>query len=237
MSINNAKPIQKKESIWSLLGVVVLALFIKAVFFTIFIIPSGSMIPTLNIGDVLLVNKMEYGVFNPFYELYFKEKVFFVVPNPFYKSEASFIKTRYVWDFHKHPKRMDIVIFKSPLSPQPSENYSCVVEGRRYDYQFTTPGKAGMDYVKRCIGLPGDVVEVRNGRVLINNNYVTYNYTWNNDYCYFGPVIVPPGHYFMMGDNRPYSSDGRYWGFTPEANLVGRATWVALPPWHWTILK
>lgn len=256
MSDQNAKP-QKKESIWSLLGVVVLALFIKAVFFTIFIIPSGSMIPTLKVGDVLFVNKMEYGVFNPFYELWFKEKVLFFIPNPFFKSGSPWIKTRYVWDFQKSPKRMDIVIFKAPLSPQPTANYTFSIDNNKYDYYFHIPGKAGMDYVKRCVGIPGDVIEIRNGKLLVNNDVVTYNYTWyldcNEQNCsnykkygvrcnsyssyWWGPIKVPIGHYFMLGDNRPHSSDGRDWGFVPESHLVGRATWVALPPWNWTILK
>lgn len=230
----------KKESIWSLLGVVIIALFIKAVFFTIFIIPSGSMIPTLKVGDCLIVNKMRYGVFNPFYELWFKEKVLFVIPNMFYRSEAPFIKTKYVVDFHKQPKRFQIIVFKAPLDPSPSENYKYTDKsGRTFSFQFTTPGKAGMDYVKRCVGLPGDIVELRNGKLMVNGEYAKEmdSITWVNDYMYYGPIKVPEGHYFMLGDNRPFSSDGRYWGFVPERNIVGQATWVTLPPWHWKILK
>jgi signal peptidase I len=229
---------KSKDSIWSFIVVIIAALFIKAVFFTIFIIPSGSMIPTLKVGDCLIINKMQYGVFNPFYELWFKKNILFVIPNPWYRSKSKIINTRYLLDFHKSPKRFQIIIFKSPLDPSPSAAYNYTDKhGRKYEFQFTTPSKSGMDYVKRCIGLPGDTVELRNGDLLVNGDYVTENFTWVNDYMYYGPIKVPTGHYFMMGDNRPYSSDSRYWGFVPEANLVGRATWVAFPPWHWKILK
>lgn len=229
---------QKKDSIWSFIGIIILALFIKATFFTIFIIPSGSMIPTLKIGDTLIVNKMRYGLVNPFYELWFKEKLLFVIPNPWYKSESKFIKTKFLVDFHKKPKRFDIIIFKAPLEPRPSANYYYKAkDGREFEMHYITPDKAGMDYVKRCIGLPGDIVELRDGDLYINDKFVTQNFTMNNDYVYYGPLKVPEGHYFAMGDNRPNSSDCRYWGFVPERNLVGKATWVTLPPWHWKIFN
>lgn len=233
----SSKKTPKKDSIWSFIGIIILALFIKATFFTIFIIPSGSMIPTLKIGDTLIVNKMRFGLVNPFNELWFKEKLMFVLPNPWFKSNSPYIKTKYLIDFRKKPKRFDIIIFKAPVevSPQPDYYYKAK-DGREFNMHFIPPDKAGMDYVKRCIGLPGDVVELRNGELFINGNFVTQNFTLNNDYIYYGPLKVPSGNYFMLGDNRPNSSDSRYWGFVPEKNLVGKATWVALPPWHWKII-
>jgi signal peptidase I len=230
--------LKKKESLWSYIVVIAVALLIKAMILTIFIIPSGSMIPTLKIGDCLIINKMRYGIFNPLYGLWFSEKIVFVFPNPWYKSESPIITTRFLIDFHRHPNHNDIIVFKSPLEPSPTSNYTYTDEaGRTFSVGFIPPSKAGMDYVKRCIGVPGDVVEIRNGNVLVNGKYIPTDFTWVNDYVYYGPLKVPANHYFMMGDNRPYSSDSRYWGFVPEANIVGKATWVAFPPWHWKILN
>jgi signal peptidase I len=233
------KPAPKKESLWSYVVVIIFALFIKAVVLTIFIIPSGSMIPTLKVGDCLIINKMRYGIFNPFYGLWFSQKILFVFDNPWYKSNSPVIKTKYLINFNKHPQRLEVIVFKSPLEPSPTSNYSYLDKstGRTFSIEFTPPSKAGMDYVKRCIGLPGDIVEVRNGNVLVNGEYIQKDFTWVNDYMYYGPLKVPAGHYFMMGDNRPYSSDSRYWGFVPEANIIGKATWVAFPPWHWKLVN
>lgn len=237
MAETNTEKVQKKDSLWSFVGIIVLALFIKATFFTIFIIPSGSMIPTLKIGDTLIVNKMRYGVVNPFYELWYKEKIFFVIPNPWFKSNSPFIKNKFLIDFHKKPKRFDIIVFKAPLETSPAPDYYYQAkDGRSFEMHFVAPDKAGMDYVKRLIGLPGDVIELRNGDLFINDKLTTQNFTFNNDYIYYGPLKVPTGNYFALGDNRPNSSDCRYWGFIPERNLVGKATWVMLPPWHWKIL-
>lgn len=229
---------QKKDSIWSILVIIVIALFIKSVFFTIFFIPSGSMIPTLRVGDQLIVNKLHYGIFNPFHEIYFSKKLFFFFNNPWQLSESPLIKTTFVKDFNKEPKRFEILIFKAPVEPRPRSVYRYIDKsGREYHYRFYTPQKAGMDYVKRCIGLPGEIVELRNGELLINGKYIEQDFTFNNDNAYFGPVKVPKSHYFVLGDNRPHSSDSRFWGFVPKRNLIGRATFIALPPWHWGKLK
>jgi len=85
-----------------------------------------------------------------------------------------------------------------------------------------------MDYVKRCIGLPGDVVEIRDGKLIINEAYVSANFTWQNDHMYYGPIKVPEEHYFMMGDNRHNSEDSRFWGFVPEDHVVGKALFIWL---------
>ncbi|MDR2431544.1 MAG: signal peptidase I [Candidatus Margulisbacteria bacterium] len=232
---------RKKETIWSILGVVVFALFLKATVLTIFIIPSGSMIPTLQVGDVLIVNRLHFGVSNPLRELWYSRNLQLVVPtpipNPWFQSENPLIKTRYLWRWGNKPKRLDIVIFKVPLTPQPARDYVYEIDGRLYASYFIQPGRAGMDYVKRLIGLPGDVLEIRNGRILINGAYLPVDIPLVDDFSYYGPLKVPEGHYFVMGDNRPNSSDSRYWGFVPEDHLVGVGTWVALPPWRWKILK
>ena len=234
---------RKKESIWSILGVIIFALFLKATVLTIFIIPSGSMIPTLQVGDVLIVNRLHYGISNPLRELWYTRNMQLIISlpilNPWYKSNSPLIKTRFLWAWGNTPKRWDILIFKVPLSAQPAQEYVYEIDGKKYGAYFMQPGRAGMDYVKRLIGLPGDEIEVRNGRILINGEYPAEqdNFTWVNDFSYYGPIKVPEGHYFVMGDNRPNSADSRYWGFVPEDHLVGIGSWIALPPWHWRILK
>jgi len=233
-----AQEAKKKESAWSLIVIVILALYIKSTFFTIFFIPSGSMIPTLKVGDQLIINKLHFGIFNPFHELYFSKRLFFLFKNPWQLSESPMIKTVFIKDFKKEPKRFEILIFKAPVKPRPARVYRYIDEyGRKYAYGFSTPGKAGMDYVKRCIGLPGDIVELRNGELLINGQYRRQDFKLIKDHTYFGPIKVPEDHFFVLGDNRAHSSDSRYWGFVPRRNLIGRASFIALPPWHWGRLK
>ncbi|MCL1901844.1 MAG: signal peptidase I [Firmicutes bacterium] len=243
---------RKKESIWSILGVIVLALLIKSTIVTIFIIPSESMVPTLKVGDILLVNRLRYGISNPLRELWYTPTMHFIlptpIPNPWFHSKSPLIKTRYLLKWGNKPKRLDIVIFKVPYSPQPSQIYNYQIDGRERT-AFVTPNLQGMDYVKRLIGLPGDIVDLRNGMVYINGELLAgqdkftwvrdsnMNYTYRANYSNFGPIEVPAGHCFVMGDNRPHSADSRFWGFVPEDHIVGIGSWIALPPWRWRILK
>jgi len=102
-------------------------------------------------------------------------------------------------------RRGDIVIFKSPEDPR-------------------------MDMVKRCIGLPGDVIEMASKDLFINGQSVEdSSYTQHVDLAIrnardnYGPQTVPEGHYFCMGDNRDRSRDSRTWGFVPRNHVKGRA--------------
>ncbi len=120
------------------------------------------------------------------------------------------------------PKRGDVIIFRYPLDPK-------------------------MMFIKRCIGLPGDVIEIKDKVVYINNQKLDEKYVFHKDFRTFpaqyaprdnyGPVKVPEGHYFAMGDNRDYSSDSRFWGFLPEENLRGKAWIVYWPPGRWRFIK
>jgi signal peptidase I len=103
---------------------------------------------------------------------------------------------------------------------------------------FKFPEEPERDFIKRVIGLPGDTLELRNQTVLINGQALTEPYA---HYLFppaaegqmegdlrrkYGPVTVPDGHFFMMGDNRDDSQDSRFWGFLPETYVKGRALFI-----------
>ena len=100
-------------------------------------------------------------------------------------------------------RRGDVVVFKQPQLPE-------------------------VDYIKRVIGLPGDEVELRAGYLYVNGTYIEEPYVEDvyrrtDDKRDFGPIRVEPGRYFVMGDHRNSSSDGRVWGFVPRELMKGRA--------------
>ncbi|HXW17616.1 MAG TPA: signal peptidase I [Candidatus Acidoferrales bacterium] len=98
------------------------------------------------------------------------------------------------------PKRQQIIVFRAPL-----------------------PEMGNPDFIKRVIGLPGDLLEVRRGVVYIDNQPLAEPYRKDppNPGDNYGPVKVPADEYFMMGDNRNNSYDSRFWGFVPRSNIVG----------------
>ena len=156
---------------------IVLALVIRTVVVQAFKIPSGSMLPTLQIGDHILVNKFLY--------------------------------------WFTDPQRGDVIVFKFPQD-----------EGR--------------DFIKRVIALPGEKVEVRGKQVYLNDKPLRELYAVHQDRAIqesrlsprdtYGPVMVPPGQLFMMGDNRDYSMDSRFWGFLDMKKIRGKAFIIY---WSW----
>jgi signal peptidase I len=196
---------KKGRWITELIVIVIIVLLIRAFVAQAYNIPSGSMKPTLLVGDFILVNKLVYR---------FSE-----------------------------PQRGDIVVFKYPIDPN-------------------------IDFIKRIIALPGEEVEVRNNQVFINGKPLPlievgrgeengvrkviyeevlpegkkHKVQFYEDFPFskrdFGPVVVPPNHYFVMGDNRDNSEDSRYWGFVPRENIVGKAFVIYfsgdVPPLHTT---
>ncbi len=93
---------------------------------------------------------------------------------------------------------------------------------------FHYPADPSLDYIKRLIGLPGDVVEVRAGQVWVNDKLLYEPYLAEAP-TYEGTWVVPEGQLFVLGDNRNPSADSHEWGFVPEENVIGKAIAVYWP--------
>ncbi|MFH0887497.1 MAG: signal peptidase I, partial [bacterium] len=88
---------------------------------------------------------------------------------------------------------------------------------------FAYPRDPSRDFIKRIVGLPGEHLEVRDGYLYINNNKLVESFEIFRDKDNFGPVDIPGGCYFVMGDNRSNSSDSRAFGFLPRDYIIGKA--------------
>jgi len=201
---------------------VILAVFVlRSFLFEPFKIPSGSMIPTLRVGDLILVNKFHYGVRLPV------------------------INTKVI--ANHDPQRGDVLVFRYP--PQPSLDYIkrvIGVPGDEVAYLNKQLSVNGVPVPRSAQPAFFDSDSMRHipqfRETLGPRTYNTLNeedrpafvagagdfpYKDRCRYSVEGVVCkVPPGHYFMMGDNRDNSLDSRYWGFVPEANIVGKAFFV-----------
>ena len=183
-------------------------LVLRSFLYEPFQIPSSSMVPTLQVGDYILVNKYRYGLRLP-------------------------VTRTKIWDVSS-PQRGDVMVF---YPPHANDQY----------------------YIKRVIGVPGDRVQYRNKQLSVNGRPIPRE--WLADVPgarriqigleepresrghlvqidHLRPVrdfsvVVRPGHYFMMGDNRDNSSDSRVWGQVPERDIVGEAVAIWM---HWESL-
>ncbi|MGE5087412.1 MAG: signal peptidase I [Bacillota bacterium] len=195
-----------REYLMTLVVAVVCALFVRNYLITAYKVPTGSMQPTLKPGDFIFSSRLSYG---------------FRVPLTSHKIDVSF------------PERGDLVVF----------SYS----------RFPT-----ISYVKRVIGLPGDRIQIKNGRVILNEEPLQYEKladegkdnpnqelfeifrektpisSWRVIFQKqfedknFGPIVVPPGEVFILGDNRDASDDSRYWGTVPVAQIMGKVVFIWL---------
>jgi signal peptidase I len=204
-----------------LFPVILIVFLLRSFVFEPFKIPSGSMIPTLLVGDLILVNKFTYGLRLP-------------VANT-RLTEGTPIQ------------RGDVVVFRYP--PKPSMDYIKRVIGVPGDEvaylnkKLTINGQpapqvgvsdffdeTAMEYFKQFdedLGVKKHRIIVDDRRPAFIAGVDEFKYRENCRYSVEGVTCkVPEGHYFMMGDNRDNSLDSRYWGFVPDANIVGRAFFV-----------
>jgi signal peptidase I len=165
------------KSVWENTQIVVIALVLAFLIRTFIAepryIPSESMLPTLELGDRLVVEKVSYR-------------------------------------FHE-PQRGDIIVFQPPLALQE--------QGYDLDQAF----------IKRIVGIPGDIISVSGGIVYRNQQPLQEAYIFEQPDYALPPMQVPPGHVLVMGDNRNNSNDSHVWGFLPQSNIIGHATFRFYP--------
>jgi signal peptidase I len=130
---------------------------------------------------------------------------------PTLKVNDKLIVDKLSYDF-TNPQRGDIVVFS------PTDNI-----------KKANPSLKDA-FIKRIIGLPGDKVEVKEERVYVNNQLLQEKYIEDEPHYQFGPVVVPPNSYLVLGDNRNDSWDSHYWGFVPRNHIIGHAIVRFWPP-------
>lgn len=178
-----------REYTESIIIALMLAFFIRTFIIQAFKIPSGSMKPTLQVGDQIIVNKFIYGVKIPIIH-----KTIVPISNP---------------------KRGDIVV-------------------------FIYPQDRSLDFIKRVIGIAGDRIVIKNKKIYLNGLPDNDNHGVYTDHTIIpgteqprdnmGPIVVPAGDIFVMGDNRDNSYDSRFWGFVNLRDVLGKAVIIY---WSW----
>lgn len=211
----------RQSSVWETVrafaGTVLLFLIIRTFLVEAFRIPSGSMIPTLLVGDWLFVNKLVYGPHLPF--------------------------TRVVLPGYADPRRGEVVVFESPLQT----DLAASGEDPRPTLVKRLMGLPGdtlymRDGLLHVNGVPQRQGYATAGNPSGNPDETSELFAWQAPYALaqsrfgpaparpthdnWGPLVIPPRHYMMLGDNRYCSKDSRYWGLVPRANLRGRPIFV-----------
>lgn len=193
---------------YSLFPVLALVLVLRSFVVEPFRIPSGSMYPTLHIGDFILVNKMSYGIRLPV--IY-----------------SKLIETG-------HPERGDVVVFRFPEEPEKDYIKRVIgVPGDRISYVAKTLMVNDEIRVQTPVGRyeASGSGAVMNGSMALSETQTSETQQIQHQILIdkarnstdLMDIVVPEGHYFVMGDNRDHSYDSRFWGFVPEENLKGRA--------------
>lgn len=196
-----------RETLETVVVALAIALVIRAFVMQVFWIPSASMEPTFNINDRIIVDRISMGIPNPLYDMNDSPIFLFNIPNPLYNTRFPMSGTRLIWRFRK-PVRFDIIVFKYPKDPAGTRR----------------------DFIKRVIGLPGEIIEIKKGVVYADNQPLKEEHSMVRDDFNMPPKRVPKDCYFMMGDNRPNSADSRFWGVVPQDNIIGQAFIRIWPP-------
>ena len=218
--VEHFRAVQKRWSIWAI-GIVLVLVISRLFVFEPYRIPSSAMLPTLAVGDFILVSKSSYGIRLP-------------------------IIDKKIIELGK-PQRGDVVVFRYPIDP--SIDYVKRVVGLPGDYITYKNKRLSINGKEFGYQLEGDYAYSKIGERLFLKRYRESMGTYSHDILLFEnePAIrvealnnsypdrknctysadgfsctVPSGKYFMMGDNRDDSSDSRYWGFVPEQNLIGK---------------
>ncbi len=188
---------------------VLLAVFLlRSFLYEPFRIPSGSLKPTLLSGDFILVNKFHYGIRLP------------VIHTKILANKAV--------------KRGDIMVFRFPVNPSIDFIKRVIgLPGDKISYinktLYVNGEKAPQVFVQRAeddndgAGFVTHVNEYKENLLGVSHAIYRNPEVPATD---FQDLVVPPGHYFVMGDNRDNSDDGRDWGFVPEENIIGKASWI-----------
>jgi len=205
----------------SFFPVIALVFFLRSFLYEPFKIPSSSMVPTLVVGDLILVNKFIYGI-----------------RLPIINKKIIDIST---------PKRGDVMVFRFPEDPSldyikrvvgvPGDkvvykNKHLIINGKEMTYQplpdYLDDERLSYSkqYLENLTGVKHKILNDDRVPSYVQNPH-NFPYRDNCSYNLEGfACTVPAGHYFMMGDNRDNSLDSRYWGFVPDENIVGKAFFV-----------
>ncbi len=220
---DDTAPVQQKgalrENIEAIVIALILALFIRTFFVQAFKIPTGSMLETLQIGDHILVNKFIYGVKIPF-------------------AQKTVIPV-------KNPKKDDIVVFIYPVDKRDFIKRVVGVGGDKIEiknkkvyindkFSGNKPFiKTGSHTIQDC-GIKGDEFKkIWQKQLALQLKRYNNNGSYTSPPCLrdnFGPITVPEGSLFVMGDNRDNSHDSRFWGFVPLSAVKGKAMIIY---WSW----
>jgi signal peptidase I len=201
------------ENFKSLAGAIAIYLVIKTLFVEAFRIPSGSMIPTLMVGDWLFVNKVAYGPHIPFTNRHI----------PGYRT----------------PARNDIVVFESPFQADNAPDFTPTLVKRLVaipgDTVYMRKGELFINGIEQRQGFgasknwkgpdgPDTIFKWQATIAVAGSRFGAAPAEPTHDN--WGPILIPSEHYFMMGDNRYCSKDSRYWGIVPRENFRGRPMFV-----------
>ncbi|MGH2943081.1 MAG: signal peptidase I [Solirubrobacteraceae bacterium] len=200
---------RRLRSLGELVVIVATALFfalaIQAYAVKPYVIPSESMLPTLEVGQRVLVDRFSHRIGGD-------------------------------------PKLNDITVFMPPRGAE-ADVHQCGVDGEGPSYESgiashrsctrATPGTGPTAYIKRVVGMPGDRIAIQDGHVVRNGRRAREPFAAacaGGPECDLEAIVVPAGHYFLMGDNRGNSDDSRYWGPVPRNQIIGRAVATYWPP-------